>query len=151
NTSVALDVDPNRRVLSFTLGLALSSVLLFGLAPSLRSSRVELPAGIRSAGRSIVVGPRFGFSLIAAQVALSLVLLTAALTLMRGLHDALATNLGFDRDHLIVAKLDIEKRGYTGVRLANVVHALSERVSAVPHVVAVTFSENGLFGGTDWS
>jgi hypothetical protein len=108
---LALDVDPNPRVLFFTFGVALASVLLFGLIPSLRSSRIDRAASARAAGRSISAGSRLGFSMIVAQVALSLVLLTGALTLVHGVRTTLATNLGLDRDHLLIATLGIEKGG----------------------------------------
>jgi predicted permease len=148
---LVLDVDPNARILLFTMSVAIASVLLFGLIPSLRSSRIELAAITRSSRRSVTTSSRFGFSLIASQVALSLVLLTGALALMRGLHSALGTELGFDRDHLLVAKLDIAKPGYAGTRLATVVRTLSDRIAAIPGVAAVTLSENGLFDDSEWS
>ena len=146
-----LDVDPNPRILLFTLLVACGSVLVFGLVPALRSSRIELAAVARSSRRSVAASRRFGFTLIASQVALSLVLLTGALALMRGLSTALGTDLGFDRNHLLVATLDIDRPGYSGARLANAVHAVSDRVSALPGVAAVAPSENGLFEGTEWS
>lgn len=146
-----LDVDPNAHVLLFTAVLAASSILLFGVAPSLRSSRIDLAASARAGGRAIAGGARFGFSMIAAQVALSLVLLASALAVGHGIRAALATDLGFDRDHLLVVKLEIEKRGYATPQLASVVGALRDRIAAIPGVVAVTLSENGLFSGTDWS
>jgi predicted permease len=149
--TLALDVDPNPRVLFFTFGVALASVLLFGLIPSLRSSRIDLAASARAAGRSISAGSRLGFSMIVAQVALSLVLLTGALTLVHGVRTTLATNLGLDRDHLLIATLGIEKGGPTGSGLASVVQDLRTRVAALPGVRAVTFSENGLFTNTEWS
>ena len=148
---LVLAMDPNGRVLSFTLAVALLSVLLFGLAPSLRSSRVDLATSIRAGSRSITGEAGFGSSLLVAQVALCLVLLTGALTLAVGLRAALATDLGFDQYHLIAAKLDIEARGYAGARLANAVKALRDRIAAVPGVRAVTYSENGLFEDTEWS
>jgi putative ABC transport system permease protein len=151
NAPLELDVDPNARVLLFTAALAVSSILLFGVAPSLRSSRVDLAASARVAGRSITSGARIGFSMIVAQVALSLVLLASALTLVHGIRAALSTDLGFDRDHLLVAQLGIEKRGYTPSQLTAVVRELRDRTAAIPGVRAVTLSENGLFSGTDWS
>lgn len=148
---VALDVDPNGRVLLFALLLGVGSVLLFGLVPSFRASRVDVAASVRASGRSIASGSRFGASLIIAQVALSIVLLAGALSLARGLYAALSTDIGVDRDHIIVASVDIGKRGYTGDRLANLAHALTERIALTPGVAVVTLSENGLFDDTQWS
>jgi putative ABC transport system permease protein len=151
NTPLELDVDPNARVLLFTAALAVSSILLFGVAPSLRSSRVDLAASARGSGRSVTGGARVGFSMIVAQVALSLVLLASALTLAHGIRAALSTDLGFDRDHLLMAKLGIEKRGYSPSQLGALVRKLRVDIAAIPGVRAVTVSENGLFSGTEWS
>ena len=147
---ISLDVGLNPRLLAFTVMLAMVSVVLFGLVPALRSSRVDLGAAMRAHGRSIAQGARFGVWLLAVQVAISLVLVTGASMLMRGLHAVETLDLGLDRDHLIVADLDITTPGYSGDRLAAVVHAVRDRVVQVPGVTHVTYSENGLFAGTEW-
>ena len=147
---ISLDVGPNARVLMFTVALAIVSVVLFALVPALRSSRVDLGAAIRAHGRSIAQGARFGEWLIAGQVAISLVLVTGASMLTRGLSATESQNLGLDRDHLIVADLDITTPGYSGDRLAAAVNAVRDRVMQVAGVAHVTYSENGLFAGTEW-
>jgi putative ABC transport system permease protein len=148
---LSLEIGPNGIVVAFTIGLSVVSVLLFGLVPALRSSRVDLATALRAQSRSIARGARFGAWLIAAQVAVSVILVAGAATLSSSLRDVESTDLGFDRDHLIVADLDIVTPGYTGELLAARVHALRDRILAQPGVAAVTYSENGLFSGTDWS
>ena len=147
---ISLDVGPNPRVLAFTVALAMVSVMLFGLVPALRSSRVDLATAMRAHARSIAQGARFGLWLIAVQVAISLVLVTGASMLTRGLRAAESLDLGLDRDHLIVADLDITTPGYSGDRLAVSVRTVRDRVMQVPGVTHVTYSENGLFSGTEW-
>ncbi|HEX4685123.1 MAG TPA: ABC transporter permease [Gemmatimonadaceae bacterium] len=150
---ISVSLEPNARVLAFTLGLALASVLVFGLVPALRvsrGSRVSLADALRASSRPIVRGARFGSTFIGVQVALSLLLLAGASVLTRGLRRTESAPLGFDRDHLIAADLDIATPGYSGDRLAAVVHALRDRVGAVPGVAAVSYSLNGVFSGTDW-
>ena len=148
-SSLSLALGPNLRVLLFTLGLAVLSVLAFGLVPALRASRVDLATTMRATSRSVSHGRRFGATLIAAQVALSLVLLSGASMLARSLRRLEATDIGVDRDHLIVVDLDMRTPGYTPERLANVVHQLRDAAARVPGVAAVTYSENGLFSGTE--
>jgi predicted permease len=148
---LSLAIDPNPRVLVFTVAIAVGSVVLFGLAPALRSSRVDVAATMRAGRESGKRGARARITPIAAQVALSLVLLSGAFAVVRGVRAALATNLGLDRDHLIVAKLDIQTRGLAGTPLATIVHALRDKVGAVPGVAAVSWSENGLFDHSQWS
>ncbi len=147
---ISVSIGPTPRVLGFTFGLSIASVLVFGLMPALRASRVDLAQTLRSTSRSVAHGARFGTLLITAQVALSLVLLVGASILTRSLRRTESTPLGFDRDHLIVADLDVATPGYADARLANAVHALRDRVAAVPGVTAVSYSSNGIFIGTEW-
>jgi predicted permease len=148
--TVALDVSPSPMVLAFTFALSIVSVVLFGLVPALRSSRISLSSALRAQSRSVAQGARFGVGLIAAQVAVSLVLVTGASMLTRSLQALQSIPLGLDRDRLIVADLDILTRGDSADRLATVVGALRDRVRAMPGVAGVTVSNNGLFSGTEW-
>jgi predicted permease len=145
------------RVLSFTLVLLVLSVLLFGLAPALRASRVDLASTMR-AGSQAVAGSGLGLRgqraplgklLIVGQVALSAVMLVGAGMLVRSLRNVEGVEMGLDRDHLVIVDLDIATRGYTGPPLANLVHGLSEGIRGVPGVAAVGYSENGIFSGTE--
>jgi predicted permease len=147
---ISLAVGPNWRILAFTLGVSVVSVLLFGLMPALRASRVDLASALRATSRSVSSGARFGTTLIAGQVALSLLLLAGASILTRSLRRAETIPLGFDRDHLIVADLDISTPGYANDRLAAVVHSLHDRVAAVPGVAAVSYAWLGIFTGSEW-
>ncbi len=143
-------VSPNAHVIVFTVALAVASALLFGLAPALRASRIDLATALRAAGRSVTHDARFATPLIVGQVALSLLLLVGASILTRSLRKTESAPLGFDRDHLIVADLDIATPGYRTERLASVVHALHDRVASLPGVAAVSYSQNGIFMGTEW-
>jgi predicted permease len=147
---ISIATGVNVRVLGFTLGLSITAVLLFGLVPALRASRVDLATTLRSTARSLRHRARFGSLLIAAQVALSLLLLVGASILTNNLRRTESIPLGFDRDHLIVADLDIGTPGYSNVRLAAIVHAIRDRVAALPGVAGVSYSQDGIFSGTEW-
>jgi predicted permease len=69
--------------------------------------------------------------------------------LTRSLRAMQSIPLGFERDALVIADLDIRARGDVGDRLASVVNVLRERVGALPGVASVTMSNNGLFSGTE--
>jgi len=146
--SVSLGLTPG--LLAFTFGLSTVSVVVFGLVPALRASRVDLAATLRTTARTVTRGARFGALLISGQVALSLVLLVGASILTRSLRRTESVPLGFDRDHLIEAELDVATPGYADARLANVVHAIRDRVASIPGVAAVSYSQNGIFSGTEW-
>jgi len=156
-TPLSVNLGLRGAVLAFTLIVSMIAVVLFGVAPALRAARVDLASTMRGSMTSIAsnVGPRggrvpLGAVLIAGQVALSMVLLIGAATLVRSLRHKQGVDVGLDRDHLVIIGLDAGARGYEGERLAGVVHAIRDRLAAVPGVAAVTFSENGLFSGTEW-
>jgi predicted permease len=144
-------------ILGFTLAVSVLALGVFGLAPALQASRVDLAATMRSgaqpaASGSLGRGARrhpLGSLLISGQVALSIVLLVGAAILVRSLRNLTHTDLGFDRDHIIVAEIDIQTHGYVGTPLAQLVRVLREKLAAIPGVSGVTYSENGIFSGTD--
>lgn len=153
----AVDLSLDTRILIFTVSTTAAAVVLFGLVPALRASRLDLASSIRAASPSLVAtasrvrsrrGP-LGAFLIAAQVALSVVLLVGAGMLVRSLRNIQSQDVGVDRAHLIILDVDINTPGYRGARLANLAHALRDRIAAIPGVAGVTFSENGIFSGTD--
>jgi predicted permease len=145
------------RVMAFTLATSVGAVLLFGLVPALRASRVELASTMRSNAQSVAgsaLGHRghrvpLGKALIAAQVALSVVLLVGAGMLVHSLRNVQGQDVGLDRDHLIIVDVDVNAHGYTGARLATLAHTVAGRIASVPGVRAVSFSENGIFSGTE--
>lgn len=147
------------RVLAFTALAVLTSVALFGLVPALNASRVDLASTMRANARSVTSslasGARAhrsaGAWLIAGQVALSFVLLVGAGLLVRSLQQLQNTDPGLDRDHLLIVEVDPTARGYTGERYLTYVRELSTRLAQLPGVQGVTFSENGIFSGTESS
>jgi predicted permease len=155
--TVPLDLSLDVRVMAFTLGVSFTAVVIFGLVPALRASRVELATTIRASASAVssgALGERGGRAplgklLIAAQVALSVVMLVGAGMLVRSLRHVQAVDVGLDRDHLLIVDVDINARGYAGGRLQQLAHTLRDRLAALPGVEAATYSENGIFSGTE--
>ena len=155
----SLDLGIDLRVLGFTVGASVGAVLLFGLAPALRAARVDLAATMRAGATAVSrggLGARgqrapLGRLLIVSQVALSVVLLSGAAMLVRSLRNVRNVDVGLDREHLIVADLDITARGYRWERTSTLATTLRDRLSALPGVRAVAFSENGVFSGNESS
>jgi len=155
-SSGQLDIGMNVTVLAFTLGVSLAAVALFGLFPALRASRFDLASSIRSGAQSLSgsLGSRgqrapLGKLLIASQVTLSVVLLVGATMLARSLRNTQSTDLGVDRDHLVIVDVDILARGYRGPALTQLAREFRDRISAIPGIAAAGFSENGVFSGSD--
>jgi predicted permease len=156
-SAIPLQLAMDIRVMSFTLAVSFFAVGLFGLVPALRASRVELASSMRANAHAVAgsaLGHRgqrapLGKLLIAGQVALSVVLLVGAAMLVRSLRNVQSVDVGMDRDHLVILDVDINAHGYSGDRLATLVHTLHDRVAAVPGVAAVSYSENGIFSGSE--
>jgi predicted permease len=154
-SSAALDLHPDLSILAFTATLALLTGVAFGLAPARRATRIELAPTLKENARSVVgagAGPgRWPIAklLVVCQFALSLLLLTGAGLFVRTLQNLEKLDLGYQRDGLILMKVDPVTAGYTGDRLMAFPAAFLERVKAVPGVSAATYSENGIFSGTE--
>src|SRR6185295_15785394 len=154
--SAALDTRPNLHVLAFTAAVALLTGVLFGLAPALRSTRVELAPALKESSRNVAgagAGRRWqlGKVLVVSQFAVSLLLLMGAGLFVRTLVNLQRLNLGFQREGLLMLQLDPVAAGYPRERLGTFIEQFLERLRAVPGATAVTLSENGLFSGTESS
>jgi predicted permease len=156
SSPIPLDARLDWRVLAFTGVLVLVTALLFGLAPALHATRVEVATSLRSQARGLTGGargrrPGAGRLLVGAQVALSLMLLVATSLLARSVHRLEASDTGLARRELLIASVDAARTGYQGDTLAALLRELLARARAVPGVAAASFSENGLFAGTESS
>ncbi len=158
SSSVALDLRPDLPILAFTAALALLTGIAFGLAPARRATRVELASTLKENARSVVGSGKGAGSwpvaklLVVGQFALSLLLLTCAGLFVRTLQNLDRLDLGVDRDHILMLKVDPVAGGYTGDRLMAFPARFLERMQAVSGASgadAVTYSENGIFSGTE--
>jgi len=135
-----IHVAPDLRVLLFTAGIAVLTGVLFGLAPAwsaFRSAPISVlrqigSAGVRKSGR------RFGQGLVAAQVALSVVLLTAAGVCVGYLSSLRNVNTGFERDSVLLVTLNPQGSGYNRTQLTVLYKGLLDRFEAIPGVRSAT-------------
>ncbi len=142
-------------VFVFTLLVGVVTLFGTGLAPAVTGSRADLASTMRAGARGLSAsgGRRaripVGAWLVPAQVTLCFVLLTGAALLARSLRKLESDAPGFDRDHLVVAKVDVQRRGIVGPGFMALANQLSARLAALPGVVAATYSQNGFFLSTD--
>ena len=152
---IPLDVHLDGRILAFTAILSIVTAVLFGVAPALRATRVELGAALRTQGRGVAgTAGRpgrlpLGKLLVVAQVALSLLLLVGTGMLVRSSRHLQQADVGLARDELLISRVDAERSGYAGPRLIALMRDLTARLSRVPGVAAISLSENGIFSGTE--
>ena len=154
DTNVFLSLGLDGRVLGFTAAIAVSTCLLFGLAPALRATHTAPASAMRTAGRGLTAGrERFSLrrSLVVGQVALSLVLLAGALLFAGSLRKLLAVNPGFRVEGVVQADLDFQRAHYSNVRRFEVYRELTERLRAQPGILSVAQVSIVPLGGNGWN
>ena len=132
------------RILLASLALSLLSAVLCGLAPALQSTRVDLLSGLKSAeadlpGRKRLWGRNV---LVVAQVATSLMLLTASFLMARSFQHSLLDGTGFAKDHLLMVKFDPRLMQYNAGQTQQFYKQLAERVREAPGVQSEALTQN---------
>jgi predicted permease len=137
-----IDVHPDVHVLLFTAGVALLTGVLFGLAPAWSAFTSAPSPSLREIGTAgeTRLQRLFGKSLVVAQVALSVVLLSAAGLFVGHLWNLQHLNLGFRRDHVLLVTLDARRSEYMGEQLSGLYQELLGRLEAIPGVRSATLS-----------
>jgi predicted permease len=155
---VILHVSPNPGVLGFSAAVSVLTGILFGLAPALRGTRLDLTSTLKESGAKLVGGggpsrglrPELGKALLVAQVAMSLSLLIGAGLFVRTLANLEGENIGFDRHNLLLFGIDPTQAGYKGERLATVYEEVRKRIEALPGVRSASLSHHPLINGGVW-
>ena len=154
---ILFTVAPDWRVLAFALATTCITGILFGLAPALRGSRIDLTPSLKESapslpGAAAYAGVRFrlGDALVVAQVALSIVVLIGAGLLVRTLRNLHRLNTGFDPQNILLFGLDPHLAGYTDQQTQQLYANLQQRFAALPGVISASYSEDALLSGA-WS
>ena len=132
---VFIDVGIDWRVLSFTVAVGIATALLFGVAPALRSARVAPIDAMKEQGRG-TTSARGGFagSLVAVQVAMSLVLLVGAGLFVRTFAALSNRELGLEREGVAVIDIGSERAGVDSVGRLAMYDQIVQSVRALPGV-----------------
>jgi len=107
------EVSIDTTLLLFALGLSVSSTVMFGLAPALHSSRIDLSDALKQGGSKATASmpsSRLRSALVVTEVALSVILLATAGLLMRSFQALHNVDLGFTKDRVLVAYTDYAVR-----------------------------------------
>jgi predicted permease len=147
--TLSLGLEPDARVLLFTLAVALLTGILAGLTPALQMARPRLVDALRERSSSEMRGGRLLSArnlLVGAQVGLSFVALVGAGLFVRSLGAAQRSDPGFDTEHLGLVSFDIELQGYDEARGRLFLDSVVERVSALPGVASVTIAQAAPLG-----
>ncbi len=135
------DFKVDLRVAEFTAGLSLVTTLLFGLVPALHATRMDVAGALKEgqAGSSRTGRFRMRNTLVVAQVALSIVLLTAAGLFLRSLASAVSIDIGFKPDNILVIRVDPLLQNYSSQRTMQFLSELRSRILALPGVRSMSF------------
>ena len=138
-------VPVNVPVLLFSAGLAMASALIFGLSPALSFSRSRLTATARTTG---VESRRAHHLLLAAQIALTVLLLAGTGATVRGLIGLYRTSLGYDPHNVMIASINLPDRSAPTTShtewadRATFYERLRNRMADVPQVESVALATN---------
>jgi len=136
------EVQLDATVVVFTFGLSAATALLFGLAPALQLRSRKLADAVRHGASGIVrggSGPRLRKLLVAAQMAMSVVLLVSAGLLVRSVIHLQNVDIGFDAKGLFTAQLILPRGRYQEPTSRDLLlEQLFARLRGSPGVVAVT-------------
>ena len=142
------------RVLGFTVAVSLLTGVLFGIAPTFRSARVDLTPtlkeGERSSASSGHAGGKWlsiGNALVMAQVALAIVVLVGAGLLVRTLANLRSIDVGFDSHNILIFGIDPTLIGYKGPQVDAFYRDLQGRLSEIPGVKSASYSMGPLLSG----
>jgi predicted permease len=155
-SSSTLHAELNWRVLCAMAALSLLTGVLFGLAPALQATRVDVmpmlkeTRGALTGGRQSVWGGGIGRLLVAGQIALSLLMLVAAGLFVRTLSNLQSVDIGFGRENLLLFHLEALKAGHKYPEISAFYGDLRKRFSQIPGVRAASLSDESMIEG-GWS
>src|SRR5215510_4939953 len=140
-------------VLGFTAGVTLLTALIFGAAPALQASKVDLNEALKEGGRGALGASRHRMlrSLVVAEVALSLILLIGAGLMMRSFIRLQHTKSGLNPENLLTLRLNLPGAKYDTPQERQAFYKeLLERIGAAPGVEAAGAVSNLPLGGANW-
>ena len=156
-SAVTLDLSIDVRVLGFTMAVAVATGILFGLAPAWQGTRVDPHVAMKANARGVVESQgrfslgRFsmGKMLVAAQVALSLVLLIGAGLMLKTFVKLATVDTGFEKNQVLLIRVDPRYASVPLDRRLPLYRVLQQRLAAVPGVRSASFADLTPVSGSD--
>jgi predicted permease len=150
--TIELPFSMDARMLIFSISVSVAVLLLFGVAPALATTRLDLTRMFLSSRTAGGLGPnRRGKVLVAAQVGISCVLLAGAVLFGRSLQALATVDSGFNRENLLLLHLDTAAGGPTGADRVRLYDRVLYRLTSVPGVQSAAMSSESLFSGNTWT
>ena len=148
--ATALHPNVDARMLLFALAVSVAAGLLSGCAPAVHAGRRSLITSLRERAGS-GGGARLRKMIVAAQIALSLVLVIGAVLFARTLTGLLAKGPGFDTTSLVSFGVQPRGSGYSRVDGTRLVFRIYDQVRAAPTTAAAAVARYALLTGGSWN
>ncbi len=150
---LTLQPTPDLRILTFTLAITVTTGIVFGLLPAIRASRPDpwttlkdTVGAVAGSGGSLFL--RKG--LVAAQVALSFLLLFGAGLFVRSLQNLQGTDTGVGMDNLVTFQLAPALSGYDDQRTVQFYQQLADRLNSAPGIRSAGLAAVPILSGNEW-
>jgi predicted permease len=155
NEHFTLHAELNWHVLAAAAALTMITGLLFGLAPALEATRVDVMPVLKEA-RAGERHPRtlrrlgLGRILVVSQITISLLLLVAAGLFVRTLSNLESLEMGFNRENVLLFRLNAWQAGHRNPEALSFYGGLQERFTSLPGVRNATLADSPLIGDGSW-
>ena len=139
-----MDFSVDHRVLGFAVGICLVTILVFGVAPAISSSRVDLSNSLKEGGHASSASFRqklLRHALVIGELALSVTLLAGAGLMIHSFLALRLQNLGFHPEHILTLSIDYPDARYPdGPAARSLVQRLEQEIDAIPGVASMAFT-----------
>jgi predicted permease len=153
-TAPTLSLEMNWRMLLFTIAVASAACIIFGVMPAIRATAMRPADALKSGGRSQTDGGRRSSAqrlMVVTQVAVSLVLLVAALLFVRSFRNLMTFDSGMRQQGIAIAFIGYPELSLPPDRLSDYIHQLVDEVRSVPGVADAGATTNLPLLGGSWS
>jgi len=141
-----LDYTMDHRVLGYLIAISIGTGILFGLAPALRLSKLDVNANLKDGGRGATGGGRgkhLSDLLVAGEMALAIMLLAGAGVMIRSFLKIHMADMGVNTDHILTALLDLPAAKYPSAeQRISFYDRLTTRLAAMPGVESVAMADS---------
>ncbi len=141
------EVGIDSRVLAFTFGTALLTGIIFGLAPALASSNVDVNQALKEGGRATATKHRLRSALVILETAIAIVLLACAGLLIRSVWLLGSVDPGFKPENILTMRVELPEARYREITKQTVFRrSLLEKLNSTPGIEAAMISDVPLSG-----
>jgi putative ABC transport system permease protein len=149
---ITLDIGFDARVFTFAIGVSMATGVACGIFPAVRGTRGSVADALKAQTPATSGGRRslfVGQALVALQMAFCLLALVVAALFVRSLQLLTSMDIGYDREHVVTASLDLRTLRYTAEQRQALYERVLERMRRIPGVTSASLSMNGPLAGAE--